>query len=88
MSPSSLVHLLSWHVLQVSLPKCSQADLRKEQRSLERTIRDIQRSERDAKKMVQDTAKRGDMTSAKVCMHKQSQLQCCEIPHVGHIDAY
>lgn len=43
-----------------------QADLRKEQRSLERTIRDIQRSEREAKKMVTDNAKRGDMASAKV----------------------
>ena len=43
-----------------------QADLRKEQRTLERTIRDIQRSENQAKKMVTDTARRGDMQSAKV----------------------
>lgn len=49
-----------------------QADLRKEQRSLERTIRDIQRSEREAKKMVTDNAKRGDMASAKACDHENT----------------
>ncbi|KAK9799789.1 hypothetical protein WJX73_008465 [Symbiochloris irregularis] len=43
-----------------------QTDLRKEQRTLERTIREIERSEKNAKKMVTESAKRGDMASAKV----------------------
>jgi hypothetical protein len=42
-----------------------QADLRKEERSLERTIRDLQRDSKNAAKQVAVAAKRGDMASAR-----------------------
>ncbi len=42
-----------------------QADLRKEERSLERTIRDLQRDSKNAAKQVAIAAKRGDMASAR-----------------------
>ena len=42
-----------------------QADLRKEERSLERTIRDLQRDSKNAAKQVAAAAKRGDMASAR-----------------------
>ena len=44
---------------------CSQADIRKEERGLERTIRDLQRDSKNAAKQVAVAAKRGDMASAR-----------------------
>ncbi|KAK9804420.1 hypothetical protein WJX72_011763 [[Myrmecia] bisecta] len=43
-----------------------QADLRTEQRKIERQIREIQRDEKVAQKQVKECAKRNDMQSAKV----------------------
>ncbi len=42
-----------------------QADIRSQQRVLERQIRDIERDKKAAEKQVRDAAKRGDMRSAK-----------------------
>ena len=44
---------------------CSQSDIRKEERGLERTIRDLQRDSKNAAKQVAVAAKRGDMASAR-----------------------
>ena len=54
-----------------------QADLRAEQRQLERTIRDISRTETNAKKMVKESAKRGDLTSAKASTSGHSVHSQC-----------
>jgi charged multivesicular body protein 3 len=42
-----------------------QADIRAQQRALDRQIRDIERDRRLAEKQVKDAAKRGDLHSAK-----------------------
>ena len=43
-----------------------QADIRAQQRALERQIRDIERDRKLAEKQVREAAKRGDMRSAKM----------------------
>jgi charged multivesicular body protein 3 len=42
-----------------------QADIRTQQRVLERQIRDIERDKKIAEKQVREAAKRGDISSAK-----------------------
>ncbi len=42
-----------------------QADIRAQQRALDRQIRDIERDRKAAEKQVKDAAKRGDISSAK-----------------------
>lgn len=43
-----------------------QADIRAQQRTLDRQIRDIERDRKVAEKQVKDAAKRGDISSAKM----------------------
>ncbi len=43
-----------------------QADIRSQQRALERQIRDLERDRKNAEKQVREAAKRGDMKSAKM----------------------
>ena len=43
-----------------------QADIRSQQRALERQIRDLERDRKNAEKQVREAAKRGDMKSAKL----------------------